>query len=72
MRFRFYHDTFFKEGFLMFIQDFIESAIRFNIPNKDIKVISITQKESSRPEIGSADLCFEVGISVLQDEKILI
>ena len=69
MPFRFYHDTFFKEGFLMFIKDFIETAIKFNIPNKGIKVMNVTQRESTRPEMGSADLCFEANISDLQDKE---
>ena len=69
MPFRFYHDAFFKEGFLMFIEDFIENAIKFNVPNEDVKVLSVTQIESTRSEMGSADLCFEVVISVLRNEK---
>ena len=53
----------------MFIKDFIEGAIKLNILSQDIRVMSAVQKESTRPESGSADLCFEVIISTLKDNK---
>ena len=69
MPFRFYHDTFFKEGFLMFIEDFIEDVINLNLLSQNIRVMSVIQRESTRPESGSADLCFEVIISTFGNNR---
>ena len=64
-----YHDTFFKEGFLMFLNNFVEVVFKVNKPSHNIKVINVVRRESSQPGSGTADLCLEVLINLLKGDK---